>query len=504
VSNTYANLVAEYVRARALRVFEAHGAQIMPGQLAVEIWAWDNAELRYRLIGEPFGCSRRGQQAVDEAYVLHASVGNLRVVERWNIPLVVGEFYESSRTVDEVTPDVPTRGLIMPLGSLRTTQPQPAVPWVASRQDPTASAPHPALRTHAQHAEYITVSFLDEEGRAAGHLQDKTVKELGAVPGWDLLHGAYNRVRRLSLPSGGEHGRHRVHFSSTRSELTCGSDCDSRRYRWPQGLLPAHCRMGTLAQPDDGFARVPSRSCIIMTVQRPTRQTLEEYPARALTFLSTMGRNQAIFTILAQRGYTIEIHDEGWRLLHAASGYRVARPSVPGVEVASRQAMAELDQWDNLWFPVASSALLRLPLSLTYLMEGLAPVTGPASILVVTRLLDRLDAMERGEDRTVEAQASDAEALRVLATRGLDSTERQRVRRLLQVAAQLPEPSGTPESVALAEAADATRAEALYDLYVWYQDWATVARTFIKRRDYLLWLGLARRKKTRRDAVPTE
>lgn len=50
-----------------------------------------------------------------------------------------------------------------------------------------------------------------------------------------------------------------------------------------------------------------------------------------------------------------------------------------------------------------------------------------------------------------------------------------------------------PDDDALQEEPDAYRND-LLALRVWYEDWAEVARVMIRRRDYLILLGLAERK----------
>ena len=91
---------------------------------------------------------------------------------------------------------------------------------------------------------------------------------------------------------------------------------------------------------------------------------------------------------------------------------------------------------------------------------------------------------------------SPATILATRSARGITAKERARLADLVQTA------QSTTEIEAPDEAGEAAREEAyvkaLGALRVWYVDWSDMARSVIKRRDYLIRLGLAKRKSTKK------
>lgn len=242
-----------------------------------------------------------------------------------------------------------------------------------------------------------------------------------------------------------------------------------------------------------------------MTELNPSRQTLEDMPERALRFLSGAGRNLAIFSVLAKYGYDQAEHSEGWRLLKASSEASHVTKAEGANPVEAREATDALDQWDEPWFRIASSALARrFPEQERFVFNNdLSPAAGAGAVLAVSTFLDRLDALESSPDREATREADHA-AVALLAERGITSAERQRLRELVAAAQTVPNvPS--PDELARAEAAAAAAEEEqlrqLRQLYLWHREWSTIAREAISRRDYLIQLGLASRRSQKK---PTE
>jgi hypothetical protein len=223
-----------------------------------------------------------------------------------------------------------------------------------------------------------------------------------------------------------------------------------------------------------------------------SRQVLEETPGRALTFLRAIGTNASIRAILASNGYTAKDHEEGWRLLLRVSGYlppAAAEQKFEG-DTKVRAAIAELDAWDEQGFRRAHAALGRLhPEQDRAVFDGLTATKGPEAILRVAKFLDRIDAFEKGSK-------ADKEALKTLATRGIDANERARLRELLKIAQSSPSVT-RPDESAHAEREDLT--SALVEIRAWFEDWSETARAVVARRDHLIRLGLARRKARKQD-----
>ena len=66
----------------------------------------------------------------------------------------------------------------------------------------------------------------------------------------------------------------------------------------------------------------------------------------------------------------------------------------------SAEATAEIDGWDEPNFRILRATLKRkFPEQAAFVFDNLAASTGAASVLGVTRLLDRLDELESGDAR---------------------------------------------------------------------------------------------------------
>ncbi|MDI3283222.1 hypothetical protein [Polyangium sp. 15x6] len=229
-----------------------------------------------------------------------------------------------------------------------------------------------------------------------------------------------------------------------------------------------------------------------------SRQTLEETPARVLAFLRGVGTSAVIRTALAGRGYSAEEHAQGWELLHRVSGYRDPKAASTD-DTDAQKAIAALDAWDEPNFRVSRAALERLhPAQAAFVFDGLEAQVGAGAVLSVRTFLDRLDALESAPERTATRNA-DLAALATLAKRGITKDERKRVRKLVESAQAM----GAPAEADADSTAEARRAD-LVTLRAWFDDWSETARTAITRRDHLIRLGLAKRKKAAKRAEGDE
>jgi hypothetical protein len=84
-------------------------------------------------------------------------------------------------------------------------------------------------------------------------------------------------------------------------------------------------------------------------------------------------------------------------------------------------------------------------------------------------------------------RAADHAALAMLAQRGYTSEERIRLRKLVDLTRTI-----TP----LAPMSGKERETILLELYAWFNDWSTMAKTVITRRDHMIRLGFAKRRKS--------
>lgn len=224
-----------------------------------------------------------------------------------------------------------------------------------------------------------------------------------------------------------------------------------------------------------------------------SRQVAEEIPGRALTFLRAVGLSLPLRAIFAAHGYTTAEHQLGWKLLHAVSGYDATFPPV-NEDAKVRGAVAELGIWNEPGFRRVHAALGRLhPEQDTFVFKGLTVATGAGAVLAVAAFLDRLDQLEGCVEREATRETDHA-ALATLAARGITPEERLRLRSLVRIA----------QSFAAARDSsprDERVTSDLVALRAWYLDWSQTARAVIKRRDHLIRLGLARRKRAITPAI---
>ncbi len=220
-----------------------------------------------------------------------------------------------------------------------------------------------------------------------------------------------------------------------------------------------------------------------------TFETLEETPNRVLTFLMAVGMVPEVRTILRLKGYDATEHRRGWALLEQL-GNREVESAVTAKDVAD--AVAEIDNWDEPNIRLIRAAFTRHPDARESVLAGIAPVTGAAAVISVSKILKRLDALSESK----EGRA----ALATLTERGLDEAERKRMAALVKVAKAGNVGTGDDDDAALKAAAEAAAKEAadyeraLVELRQWWDEWSEIARLNVTRRDYLIRLGLAERR----------
>jgi hypothetical protein len=255
-----------------------------------------------------------------------------------------------------------------------------------------------------------------------------------------------------------------------------------------------------------------------------TDEVLEETPARVTKFLSGMGAEPVVRTLLEGAGMSDHDIVEGRTLLLAC----LANPSPAAADTDTdsarkqREAVAAIDAWDEPNFARYRAALDRhVPTVGAVLFHDLAASTGPASVQGVATLLLRLDGLDHTARGAKAPKASDAvltaaaafeavpakdrkAAAELLLKRGLDATTRETLTSLVETAL------GPTASLDAAPAADAERntkrRDALREARAWFEEWSTCARAVVKKRAHLIRLGLAKRKaptkKTKTPATP--
>jgi hypothetical protein len=234
-----------------------------------------------------------------------------------------------------------------------------------------------------------------------------------------------------------------------------------------------------------------------------SREVLEDTPARVTRFLQGVGALPIVRTLLAQHGMMDDDLKEGRTLLLRCLGEPAdAQPQVQTESARSqRVAVAELDQWDEPSFARFGATLRRHHRSAyDYVFRDLKPASGPLAVQGVATFLARLDALEAGSDPARgDSKKADAAAVELLASRGLTSAERKRLKKLVDVALG---PTTTLDE--LPKVDTSARLLALNELRAWYDEWSTIARAVVKKRGDRIRLGLATRKSTRIGADDAE
>lgn len=213
-------------------------------------------------------------------------------------------------------------------------------------------------------------------------------------------------------------------------------------------------------------------------LEKPSRQTLDAIPGRVTTFLLAIARYPVIAAILALRGYAAAAHDYAWSRLALLGA--LPKPDKPGADTAVRDALVELDAWDEPHFQAIRAILeFGAPTVVEELFRDLVATQGPKAAVGVGTLLDRLDAMEAGKPEEVAA-------IELLAAHAYTKAERLRLRKLVNLTKGFtPAPSVSDEE----------RETILVELYRWHAMWSTIAHNHVTRRDHLIALGIASRRK---------
>src|SRR5258708_6590538 len=229
----------------------------------------------------------------------------------------------------------------------------------------------------------------------------------------------------------------------------------------------------------------------------PSRQVLDALPGRAFHFLRAIGLSRTIFSLLAVEHYAPAIHEEGVRLLDAVAG-RVP-PPLHGDDdsMAVASALGVLDEWNQQELPRLVDALRRHHERVAHeIADSLVGKTAPKEIQKryqsparVAVFLERVAALAAG---SAEEQA----ALATLESRGLTASGRARLSASLKAVAH----PKTKSSARPGQPLEAiVRGDAMVDerarraLHAWFDEWSSIARRAIDRKDLLVRLGLAER-----------
>ncbi len=203
--------------------------------------------------------------------------------------------------------------------------------------------------------------------------------------------------------------------------------------------------------------------------------TLGQKAERVLRMLMGLG-NARVATAMNTYGMVNADIEEGWTLLRAVTTVRGSR--MPEVS-ASPTVVANVDAWENRWYPVISATLERRhPEVHARLFNNLSQTEGPPVLLGVQLLIDRLAELDKATDKDSKA------ARAVLKERGVTKAVLDEAKAYLTEATIPAEPTVAP-----AEEVNAAIEEAETALWGWYLEWSQIARVAVKDGRLLALMG---------------
>jgi hypothetical protein len=225
-----------------------------------------------------------------------------------------------------------------------------------------------------------------------------------------------------------------------------------------------------------------------------TERRIELSLTRAASFFKTVARNPVVRGELFARGLTDAELERGWSLYGTLLGFRNGR-AVQAVNAVSEteaaRALNAIDAWDAPAFSAAKAVLAnRYPRVGQFLFEDLVAATGPASVAGVERFLERVAMLRAGKAAGLSSEDGRG-AMELLGARKiLDEIQESELLRLIAVAKS----GARQHELRAPDAVAPEREKQAIEFLSWLHEWREVARTAIKRRDYLIALGLAQRR----------
>lgn len=211
--------------------------------------------------------------------------------------------------------------------------------------------------------------------------------------------------------------------------------------------------------------------------------TIGQQCNRLFSFLMGM-RDPSIARLMAEYGFDKEVLDEGWDRFRDVAGGRLAARPIGSLNAALIQ---DIDAWENRWFPICSAVLRRhFPAVHEQVFLNLTQTEGAEVVVSVGTLLDRLDALPAHDGK----DGDDGEdILAMLAAHGMSAEVLAQGRALVARATVVAEsaPTVDEEELALRE----------QEMWSYYLQWSTIARSVIKDRRMLRRLGFLKSRPSR-------
>lgn len=214
-----------------------------------------------------------------------------------------------------------------------------------------------------------------------------------------------------------------------------------------------------------------------------SNQTIGQKAQRVLKLLLGL-RNARVAEAMAAHGFSNNDLSEGWSLLQKVT--RTSMNEIPHSPAADAGLLAQLDAWENRWFPIANATLKRhAPEAQAFMFRNLSQAEGEAVVVTVGTFLERLALLEKKKSEGGFGPGG-KEARKLLSTRGITADAVAEAQGML-----------TKLGVIGAGAADVKKAksqqgefeQAEKALWDWYLEWSAIARTAIPERVLLKSLG---------------
>lgn len=219
------------------------------------------------------------------------------------------------------------------------------------------------------------------------------------------------------------------------------------------------------------------------------KMSVGDKASRVLKMLIGM-RAPRVAAAMAVYGFSDAELQEGWQLLQDVSRVKLDASSGGAMSAGT---LAELDGWENRWFPIAEATLSRrFPAVHAQIFKNLSQQSGAAVAVSVRTFVERFDLMAAGAG-SYGAEGTAAKA--VLEARGLTADVVNQARGLLETVGKVVTLTGPTIDD---ERKKLEKAEA--DLWAWYLEWSQIARVAITQRGVLRQMGLV----TARSAKATE
>lgn len=214
----------------------------------------------------------------------------------------------------------------------------------------------------------------------------------------------------------------------------------------------------------------------------PSDWALRDLAARVAKFLYAIATNVSLRGQMQSAGYSRDDHAEGQALLVAACEYQTSGYDL-AEDAAAKAAEAELVAWASVNIGRYRAAVERLHPEHLTLFAQLEWHTPAEAVLAVDKLLRRLSELSWRPPSMVR---------RLLERRGLTTSERTRLQGLVG-AAQGANVPGPGDSSALERGEEGSTSPEVLALYCWYADWVATARAVVRRKDWLVRMGVVRR-----------